>query len=112
MMVVKKKMETTRIIFRNYVPDDKQLLVGDRSSDDPDAGDEGAEMDVDNVVTNDDVIKEELAKLQSNEINIVPKKANYDLKMQIQDKLDKLKRRTQRAIVEMLREKINEQRDE
>ena len=45
-------------------------------------------------------------------INIVPKKANYDLKMQIQDKLDKLKRKTQRAIVDMLREKINEQKDE
>ena len=105
-------METTKIIFRNYVPDDKQLLRSGRSSDYPEASDEDAEMDVDNAVSSDDVIKEELAKLQSNEINIVPKKANYDLKMQIQDKLDKLKRKTQRAIVEMLREKINEQRDE
>ena len=40
------------------------------------------------------------------DINIAPKKINFDLKNQIQSKLDKLKRRTQRAIVEILREKL------
>ncbi len=109
--------EMTQIIFRNYVPDDKQLLrlYSGKSSDgknNEESNDEVVEMEIDNAVGSDDIIKDELAKLQSNEINIVPKKANYDLKMQIQDKLDKLKRKTQRAIVDMLREKINEQKDE
>lgn len=41
------------------------------------------------------------------DINIIPKKINWDLKAGIQKKLDKLKKRTQRAIVEMLREKFS-----
>ena len=41
-----------------------------------------------------------------NEINIIPKKLNWDLKVQIEDKLLKLKNKTQKAIVEILREKF------
>ncbi|GIL47242.1 hypothetical protein Vafri_4093 [Volvox africanus] len=37
-------------------------------------------------------------------VNIAPKKANWDLKRDVQPKLDKLERRTQRAILEMMRE--------
>jgi len=47
-----------------------------------------------------------LAALESEEINIVPKHPHWDLKQGIQGKVDKLKRRTQRAIVELLRAKL------
>jgi coiled-coil domain-containing protein 12 len=48
----------------------------------------------------------ELLQLQSEEVNIVPKHPNWDLKQGIQTKVDKLKRKTQKAIVEILREKL------
>lgn len=35
-------------------------------------------------------------------VNIAPKKANWDLKRDVQPRLDKLERRTQRAILELL----------
>lgn len=55
----------------------------------------------------EDAIKAELAALStSDEVSIAPKKANWDLKNQMEAKIDKLKRRTQKAIVEMLREKL------
>mmetsp|Transcript_21131 Transcript_21131/g.46272 ORF Transcript_21131/g.46272 Transcript_21131/m.46272 type:complete len:134 (+) Transcript_21131:79-480(+) len=37
-------------------------------------------------------------------INVAPKKANWDLKRDIEGKLEKLERRTQRAIVEIMQE--------
>ncbi len=36
--------------------------------------------------------------------NIAPKKANWDLKREVAPKLDKLERRTQRALVEIMQE--------
>ena len=35
--------------------------------------------------------------------SVAPKKANWDLKRDVQAKLDKLERRTQRALVEIMR---------
>ena len=43
-----------------------------------------------------DLIKQELGQFNSNELNLVPKKPNWDLKNQIADKLEKLRKRTQR----------------
>eukprot|EP00798_Chlamydomonas_sp_ICE-L_P023793 gene23793-9355_t len=37
-------------------------------------------------------------------LNVAPKKANWDLKRDVQDKLDKLERRTQRAIVGIMQD--------
>ena len=53
-----------------------------------------------------DIIKEELAQYKEEELNIVPKKPNWDLKVMMEERIQKLKRRTQRAIVEILREKL------
>ena len=53
-----------------------------------------------------DVIKQELALHTDEDLNIVPKKPNWDLKSQVEDRIQKLKRRTQRAIVDLLREKL------
>ena len=58
--------------------------------------------------TNDnDIIKKELRQFsEDDELNILPKSNNWDLKKQLEPKLEKLRRRTQRAIVDILREKI------
>ena len=64
------------------------------------------------VLSSSDIIKEELSKINSNELNIVPQKANWDLKNGISDKLDKLKKRTQRSIVDLLRDKITEENND
>ena len=45
----------------------------------------------------------------SNVTHIAPKKVNADLKRDIQSKMDKLERRTQRAIVELLRERLEKE---
>ena len=37
-------------------------------------------------------------------VNLAPKKANWDLKREIQPKLDKLERRTLRALIEIAQE--------
>ena len=59
-----------------------------------------------------DIIKRELAQYNEEELNIVPKKANWDLKSQIEGRMNKLKRKTQRAIVDILREKLAEKSDD
>lgn len=97
------------IRFRNYKPYDSSLTV--------------KEQEVGTIVVKDteviaktsrdetDVIKLELAQYNEEELNIVPKKANWDLKSQIEGRLNKLKRKTQRAIVDILREKLAERSD-
>jgi coiled-coil domain-containing protein 12 len=50
------------------------------------------------------------AALEADDVNVMvataPKKINWDLKRDIQPKLDKLERRTQKALVELLRERL------
>jgi hypothetical protein len=56
-----------------------------------------------------DPIKTELAVMAAkteDDFNIAPKKINWDLKTQVESKLEKLRRRTQKVIVEILREKL------
>jgi coiled-coil domain-containing protein 12 len=57
------------------------------------------------------LLKAELEKLESEELNIVPKHPNWDLKQGISSKLDKLRKRTQKAIVEILRQKLADQNE-
>lgn len=45
-------------------------------------------------------------------VNIAPKKANWDLKRDVQPKLDKLERRTMRAIMEMMQEEERKRMEE
>jgi coiled-coil domain-containing protein 12 len=39
-------------------------------------------------------------------VDVAPKKPNWDLKRDVQKKLDKLERKTQRAIIELLKERL------
>lgn len=105
-----------QIRFRNYKPQDSSLNPRKRQHVEKGANDEGAEKAEEDAnvekpaknrkVEEQDIITKELKELASDEINIVPKKPNWDLKNQVAAKLDKLKRRTQRAIVDILREKV------
>jgi coiled-coil domain-containing protein 12 len=62
------------------------------------------------VIADSDIIKNELRQFQDEEeLNILPKNNNWDLKKQLEPKLEKLRRRTQRAIVDILREKMAEE---
>lgn len=45
------------------------------------------------------------------QLDVAPKKANWDLKQHIAKKLEKLERRTQQAIVEMIKEKVAQDGD-
>ena len=92
-----------KVKLRNYVPKDASIGIEKEEKKD-----EQKEYEKKNAAApvNGDIIKSELAQLHTDEINIVPKHPNFDLKQGIQQRLDKLKKRTQRSIVEMLREKI------
>ena len=48
----------------------------------------------------------------SSDLNIVPKKINWDLKRHIEPKIEKLRKRTQRAIVEILKEKLSKEEED
>lgn len=95
-----------KIKFRNYQPYDKSLKNLNKKEESK----EGTAAEVvaaeNSAPTETDIIKLELQKFQSDELNIMPKKPNWDLKVQVEGKLEKLKNRTQKAIVEILREKL------
>ena len=98
------------IRFKNYKPYDSSLTVKEAvvREDTPVA------VEVSSSLTRPetDLIKIELAQYNEEELNVVPKKANWDLKSQIDEKLNRLKRKTQRAIVDILREKLAERSDD
>lgn len=89
-----------RLRFRNYIPHDKYLqeYIDKESFYENDQW-----MKQEDSLT---ILKKEYEKLSTNEINIVPKKPNSDLKSQCNSKLNKLKKRTQKTLVEMLRENM------
>lgn len=92
--------DSKKIKFRNYQPHDASLNV-------PVTVElllqPIQESQKNNIV---DILKSELEQTREVEVNIIPRKSNWDLKEQVAGKLDKLKRRTQRAIVDILKEKI------
>lgn len=88
------------IKFRNYQPYDASLGGADNPAPVPPAT-SGKHKEPEMSV-----IQKELEQFKTEELNVVPKKPNWDLKSQVEGKLEKLKRRTQRAIVDMLREKM------
>ena len=98
------------IRFKNYKPYDSSLTVKEAVVRE----DTLIAVEVPSSLTRPetDLIKIELAQYNEEELNVVPKKANWDLKSQIDEKLNRLKRKTQRAIVDILREKLAERSDD
>ncbi len=114
-----------KLKFRNYQPKDKSLLK--LTGKVPDGNDTNTTIAENqparsNKTTTavepvkENIILKELENIKKeiggdDTINIAPKKINWDLKNQVQDKIHKLKRRTQRAVVEILREKLSQAQD-
>jgi coiled-coil domain-containing protein 12 len=98
---VEKKLK-----FRNYQPYDntlKQAIIVPASN---------TATEEPGVPVETNPIKLELEQIKSDELNIMPKKPNWDLKVQVEAKMQKLKNRTQKAIVEILREKLAKESNE
>jgi len=97
------------IKFRNYQPRDAALVKAFVNKDDKEES-SLAKDSSQPVIADSDIIKNELRQFQDEEeLNILPKNNNWDLKKQLEPKLEKLRRRTQRAIVDILREKMAEE---
>ncbi|KAK9167070.1 hypothetical protein Scep_002261 [Stephania cephalantha] len=86
--------------FRNYLPHDKQLQEGKLAPPVlPKFEDPVAITNLPSETTEDPFV------------NIAPKKPNWDLRRDVQKKLDKLERRTQKALFQLMeeQEKQNEE---
>lgn len=83
--------------FRNYLPHDKHLQ-------------EGKLEPVDLPKFEDPVasVQRPSEKTEDPFVNIAPKKPNWDLRRDVQKKLDKLERRTQKALYELMLEQEKE----
>ncbi|KAG6510307.1 hypothetical protein ZIOFF_028316 [Zingiber officinale] len=82
--------EVPSMKFRNYLPHDKQLQ-------------EGKLTPVVLLKFEDPIVAAPLApeKIEDPFLNIAPKKPNWDLRRDVQKKLDKLEKRTQKALYEL-----------
>jgi coiled-coil domain-containing protein 12 len=96
--------QSKKLKFRNYQPRDRSLAPQMSQNSEESLKSESSAL-VNKVSEN--LIEEELKKVQSEEITIAPKKINADLKQQVASKIEKLHRRTQRAIIEILRKKLS-----
>eukprot|EP00803_Ostreobium_quekettii_P004385 evm.model.scf_42.12 EVM.evm.TU.scf_42.12 scf_42:83153-85453(+) len=79
--------------FRNYVPKDQEIEHTKVKPAQPPSFKEPKPKQEEEKGPNDEVI-----------IDVAPKKANWDLKRDIAKKLEKLERRTQRALIELMQE--------
>lgn len=91
----------------------KAFVSNDKSNKgEENTADNGAQENSEQAIGDGDIIKNELRQFEEEEeLNILPKNNNWDLKKQLEPKIEKLLRRTQRAIVDILREKIAEEED-
>ncbi|KAL8139315.1 hypothetical protein V2J09_005336 [Rumex salicifolius] len=92
--------ESLNMKFRNYLPQDKELQEGRLAPpdlpkfEDPVAPAPPSEKNEDPF------------------LNIAPKKPNWDLRRDVQKKLDKLERRTQKALFKLMEEQEKQQQTE
>ncbi|TRY68345.1 hypothetical protein TCAL_01408 [Tigriopus californicus] len=94
--------ELPKPVFRSYKPNDEGMFEGVLPEAEP------AEVT--------DKVREELDReheaIQIDKldfVNLAPRKIDWDLKRDIAPKLEKLERRTQRAIAELIRERLQEE---
>ena len=84
------------IRFRNYKPRDKNLKYFELPA-----------PKVEALITEDEIKKlGEPMTTETGIMDIAPKKANWDLKRDVARKLQRLEKRTQRAIVDLIRDKV------
>mmetsp|Transcript_567 Transcript_567/g.1924 ORF Transcript_567/g.1924 Transcript_567/m.1924 type:complete len:144 (+) Transcript_567:122-553(+) len=99
--VLKEPTEPT-LRFRTYLPRDEALRKSYEKQVDPE---EIVQKVVQDVETLTKACNEKLASATGDISKLAPKKPNWDLKRDVVRKLEKLERRTQRAILEVVREK-------
>jgi coiled-coil domain-containing protein 12 len=105
----KEEPASKRMKFRNYAPHDSSLAAkeGDSQNEEEKRSQEKRSSSG-NTKEEVDIIKVKLQEAEEIEEDVTaPKKPHYDLKAQLEPKLSKLKKRTTRAIVDMLREKLS-----
>ncbi|XP_068209515.1 coiled-coil domain-containing protein 12-like [Palaemon carinicauda] len=96
-----ESLPSTQVLFRNYKPKSDNLEGAVMPSVEP--------ADVEDLVR-DQIEDGEKAKeeVQVEISNLAPKKITFDLKRGIQSQLDKLERRTDKAIAELIRQRLKE----
>jgi len=103
-----------KVTFRNYAPqtlDDEDEGSRKRSRPDDNVDQQVLTLDAAlesaaRQVKTDESLKALRGELVADTTVLAPRKVNWDLKKQLQPKLDRLERRTQRAIVQLLRERL------
>ncbi|CDH48231.1 hypothetical protein RO3G_10424 [Lichtheimia corymbifera JMRC:FSU:9682] len=103
------KSERT-LAFRSYTPNDENLKQHVNIATPNDVG-ETVESETKSFTK--DVLAEAAVK-EKEEVdlfNLQPKKPNWDLKRDVEKKLERLDRRTQKAILELIRQRLSNETD-
>ncbi|CDH48230.1 hypothetical protein RO3G_10424 [Lichtheimia corymbifera JMRC:FSU:9682] len=105
------KSERNRTLaFRSYTPNDENLKQHVNIATPNDVG-ETVESETKSFTK--DVLAEAAVK-EKEEVdlfNLQPKKPNWDLKRDVEKKLERLDRRTQKAILELIRQRLSNETD-
>ncbi|XP_045113268.1 coiled-coil domain-containing protein 12-like [Portunus trituberculatus] len=96
-----EELPATQVLFRNYKPESGTLQEVALPAEAP----ADVEMLVKTQLDDGEKAKEEV---QVEITNLAPKKITFDLKRCIQPQLDKLERRTDKAIAELIRQRLKE----
>ncbi|XP_050377606.1 uncharacterized protein LOC126794856 isoform X2 [Argentina anserina] len=93
--------QTTNMKFRNYVPHDKKLQEGKLEPPKPSKFEDPVAA-----------VPPPSNKTEDPFLNIAPKKPNWELRRDVQKKLDKLERRTQKAMCKLMEQEKQKQLEE
>lgn len=88
--------EGKEVKFRNYLPKDEALATAKQLAAQPEAFEEVRLVPVPGL--------DETVDVEDAIMTLAPKKANYDLKRDVHKKLEKLERRTQKAMAAMIQD--------
>ncbi|XP_050377605.1 uncharacterized protein LOC126794856 isoform X1 [Argentina anserina] len=92
---------STNMKFRNYVPHDKKLQEGKLEPPKPSKFEDPVAA-----------VPPPSNKTEDPFLNIAPKKPNWELRRDVQKKLDKLERRTQKAMCKLMEQEKQKQLEE
>ncbi|KAI8877807.1 mRNA splicing factor [Backusella circina FSU 941] len=93
------------LMFRSYTPNDETLKKHVDTATPSDIG-STVESETKNYTSETLTQAAEKQKEEVDLFNLAPKKPNWDLKRDVEKKLEKLDRKTQRAIYEIIRQRL------
>lgn len=92
-------------IFRNYRPESEEIKEN--------AAEEVVPMDVNSEISSQlEMMKTAIVIEDIDIANLAPRKPDWDLKRDVSKKLEKLERRTQKAIAELIRDRLKAGQDD